>query len=69
VLASTNSPTSTGCMLASTNSPTSQGHMERKFKLYCDRRSVGVGPPDFYNCRTFAVFMLWGALFDERTGL
>jgi hypothetical protein len=25
--------------------------------------------PDFYYCRTFAVFMMWGALPDERTGL
>jgi hypothetical protein len=25
--------------------------------------------PDFYYCRTFSVFMLWGALPDERTGL
>jgi hypothetical protein len=28
------------------------------------------GPrPDFYYCRTFVVFMLWGALPDERAGL
>jgi hypothetical protein len=25
--------------------------------------------PDFFYCRTFAVFLLWGALPDERTGL
>jgi hypothetical protein len=49
-----------------------------RFKLFCDRRMVGQsvlvsGPhlawPDLYYCRTFAVFMLWGALLDERTGL
>jgi hypothetical protein len=28
------------------------------------------GPwPDLYYCRTFAVFLFWGALPDERTGL
>jgi hypothetical protein len=49
-----------------------------KFKLFCDRqlassywyRALIWGPrPDFYYCLTFAVFMLHGALPDERTDL
>jgi hypothetical protein len=46
-----------------------------RFRLFCDWRSVGQsvldgGPwPDFYYCRTYVVFMLRGALPDERPGM
>jgi hypothetical protein len=53
-----------------------QTELTSKSKPHYDRPSVGQsgsvsrGPrPDFRYCHTFAVFSIWGALSDKRTGL
>jgi hypothetical protein len=59
---------------------TGQPMFRFRLRLVCDRRSVDqsvlvsgphLGPMTrfFYYCRKFAVFTLWSALPDERTGL
>jgi hypothetical protein len=37
--------------------------------LSWNKTPIGCSRPDFYCCQTVAGLLIWGALYDERTGL